>query len=229
MLRICMHLLDSALGELWKGCGADAAYSANLDAVRRWSDPLVLEEMSCARRRFDKLEHTFRACFLSFCDDFFSAERERNRIAVRQPPLTAFVHSFLVHASEHRSVRSGHVFTDTTTVTERLACMDCAGEAMFDLAPRFVRLLPSVREEEVPVDASQGDADKEQPRQEEEEARRAKADEADEAGEDDDDPSVSPWDSISNVDAVDAPSSAPGRGEEAPSRRGAPDIVLVGL
>ena len=244
MLRICMHLLDSALGELWKGCGADAAYASNLDAVRRWSEPLVREEMSCACRRFDKLEHTFRACFLSFCDDFFSGQRDRRRVAVRQPPLTAFVYSFLVHASEHPSVRSGHVFTDATTVTERLACMDCAREAMFGLATRFVRLLPPVAEtasgEEEGVEgegegmAREGGHDARSPpsppspqpsgmAESDEEGAAARLAPSDEEEDEGDEPSVSPWDSISNVDAP------PPSDRGASSRRGATDVVLVGM
>ena len=147
LLHILDLMTDRGFRALFDKCSADLTgtyYQTGLRRVHLWSADVIREDVDHVRGQCPDLEETYEACFMQHIRDRF---RDRQRPTARCPPVADFTRAFLVAMGRNEQLRSGQYFARPDVVYTRMACMDAARSAFYELSnSEHVRVeLASVR------------------------------------------------------------------------------------
>jgi hypothetical protein len=132
-LHILIRFADRGFRGLYDKCANDVTstyYRTGLKRVSMWDDAVLQDDMEHVRCECADLSETYETCFKGYVQDRF---RDRRRPQHATPSIGTFIRAYLQHLGEHACLVSGDFFGTRDEIARRLACMDAARLALYEL------------------------------------------------------------------------------------------------
>ena len=133
-LRAYAFAVDHAFAELTRRCmpSNPKRFLECLDRVRTWDTSVCKEEHAASKAAFEDVDDLFKHVFCEYVRSMRGGGKLK--IIVSVPNFETVLHRALTRMASQTCMRAGRYFDSTRTnlIEQRLVCMDCLRDAMFD-------------------------------------------------------------------------------------------------
>ena len=156
-LRAYASAVDHAFAELTRRCmpSNPKRFLECLDRVRAWDTSVCKEEHAASKAAFEDVDDLFKHVFCEYVRSMRGGAKMK--IIVSVPNFETVLHRALTRMASQTCMRDGRYFDPmrTNLIEQRLVCMDCLRDAMFDfIGDDYVQL-----EDKSVVSASRAESD----------------------------------------------------------------------